>query len=231
MPLSRNRRGRSGRRVQRTIEPIRTARRGLTNKFYIVASVVIAILVIAGFALPTLIDSLSRSNVKLGATDEYVKGVGVQQAVMDTKDHVDNDSDPLNDIVTYNSNPPTSGDHWSSPQSCGFYESEVVPDEKIVHNLEHSNIVISYNLNSPEDIDALKGVYDGLGATGRQYGVARRSPDLAPGQVGLSAWGVNDVMEGVDQDRIEKFFDTYVGALGPEGAIPCVGSQQSMPSS
>ena len=44
----------------------------------------------------------------------------------------------------YNSNPPTSGPHYLQPAPWGIYQHEL-PDEALVHNLEHGGIWISYN--------------------------------------------------------------------------------------
>ncbi len=44
----------------------------------------------------------------------------------------------------YNSNPPTSGPHNGQPANWGIYQSEL-PDENLIHNLEHGGIWISYN--------------------------------------------------------------------------------------
>jgi hypothetical protein len=106
-----------------------------------------------------------------------------------------------------------------------------VPDERVVHNLEHGNIVISYNLTEPSDVEALQGVFNDLEGWKDHYTVARFYSSISPGQVALSAWGVLDIMEGVEQERIERFYEHYVGTLGPEGAISCRGAQQSMPGS
>ena len=84
---------------------------------------------------------------------------------MRTKDHVDLNGDQSDDDVTYNSVPPTSGDHWSTPVRCGFY-NQPVPDELIVHNMEHSNVIVSYNLPDPSDLDALVAIYADLQASG-----------------------------------------------------------------
>lgn len=48
----------------------------------------------------------------------------------------------------YSSNPPTSGPHYLQPADWGIYQNEL-PDEELVHNLEHGGIWISY-----KDIDA-----------------------------------------------------------------------------
>ncbi len=47
----------------------------------------------------------------------------------------------------YNSNPPTSGPHYDKPANWGVY-TEPVTDDRLVHNLEHGGIWISY-----KDID------------------------------------------------------------------------------
>jgi hypothetical protein len=48
----------------------------------------------------------------------------------------------------YHSNPPTSGPHYAQAADWGIYP-DPLPDEQVVHNLEHGGIWISY-----KDIDA-----------------------------------------------------------------------------
>ena len=226
MPESRHRRNRRPRNLE--IPP--PSRRGGTNKFILVVSIVIAVLVIGSFAAVPIFQSIGGpGDISYGSAEAYVDGVGEKQDIMRTKNHVDlNDTDE-DDDVAYNSTPPTSGDHWSIPQRCGFF-TDPVPDEQIVHNLEHSNIIISYNLPNQADVDALEEVYEDLPEGWRaHFTVARPYDQIAPGQVALSAWGVLDIMDGVDEDRIQRFYEHYVGRLGPEGAISCLGAQQSMP--
>lgn len=55
----------------------------------------------------------------------------------------------------YNSNPPTSGPHYAEAANWGFYENEL-PDEQLVHNLEHGGIWISYKDIDLETLDSLK---------------------------------------------------------------------------
>lgn len=43
----------------------------------------------------------------------------------------------------YNSNPPTGGWHYNQPAAAGIYDTEL-PDEQVVHNLEHGHVWISY---------------------------------------------------------------------------------------
>src|SRR5207302_9676362 len=53
---------------------------------------------------------------------------------------------PRPQTVQYQTNPPTSGNHWSdsqSPTTTGIHTSPV-PNEELVHNLEHGHIEIQY---------------------------------------------------------------------------------------
>ena len=90
-----------------------------------------------------------------------------------------------------------------------------MPDEQIVHNLEHGHIVVSYNLPRVEEVDQLKDAFNSVGMSA-MWGVARSYDKIPSGTVALAAWGVFDTMQGVDKDRIETFFETYSDALGPE---------------
>ena len=61
----------------------------------------------------------------------------------------------------YNSNPPTSGWHYAQPANWGIYQNEL-PDENLVHNLEHGGIWISYtgvSTTTKEQIEALAKKY------------------------------------------------------------------------
>ena len=147
---------------------------------------------------------------------------------MSTARHVDLNSDESDDDVDYNSVPPNSGDHWSTPVRCGFY-IQPVPDELIVHNMEHSNIVLSYNLPNAADVDALVAAINDLPDLWRDhFTVARPYQGIEKGSIALTTWGVLDIMEGVDRQRIIRFFEHYVGTMGPEGAISCRGTQDAM---
>ena len=215
MPVSRRRRRRSanrGRQAELVIAP----RQPKKNYWYIGASAVIAVLVIAGFALGGV--NLQRDQGS-GSSDEYVEGIGEQQDIMPTRIHV---TEPQ--PVDYNTTPPTSGNHWDWWARCGFYE-DGLPDERIVHNLEHGNIVVSYNLQAGPELDRLKAFMDGF-ELAPSWAVTRYYDKVPEGTVALSAWGVLDSMEGVDEGRIERFFRTYAGTLGPEfpNGSPCTSS-------
>lgn len=115
--------------------------------------------------------------------------------------------------VSYNSNPPTSGDHYASPAPARSYDQEL-PDEQLVHNLEHGNIWIAYKPSvSGEIIDALKDF------SGGNIVVAPRSKNDT--DVALVAWGrldkFNIEASGIDKQRVKDFISRYQNR-GPESA-------------
>ena len=92
-------------------------------------------------------------------------------------------------------------------------------DEQAVHNLEHGNIVVSYNFSDPAQVDQLRQAIGDIGLA-NVWGVTRSYDKIPAGQVAVAAWGVLDTFEGVDGQRIKTFFDTYAGNLGLE-QVPC----------
>ena len=130
MPESkhRRRRGRPVSRGQRVAAvPIARPRKQKTNKLYLASSIVIAVLVIGGFAVGGV--NFQRPADTGSGSGEYVEGVGLQQELMPSVRHV-----PDGETVVYNTTPPTSGDMLARPALCGFYEDGLA-DEQIVHNI------------------------------------------------------------------------------------------------
>ena len=116
--------------------------------------------------------------------------------------------------VEYSDAPPTSGQHWPATAPCGFYP-DGLPDERVVHNLEHGNIVVSYNITNPAQVTALRQVLEGV----RQFddwGVARSYDKVPDGQVVITAWGRLHRMDGVNPGEIGLFFEAFAGVAGPE---------------
>ena len=150
------------------------------------------------------------------ATAEPAQPAEVQHDIMPTRLHVSEATS-----VEYNSVPPTSGDHWPQWSRCGFFVEEL-PDERLVHNLEHGNIVVSYNLADENSVNELRAAMDEIDLSSN-WGVIRAYKKIPEGTVALAAWGVSDTMVGIHQDRIRRFFDKYAGELAPE-RIPCHNS-------
>ena len=137
----------------------------------------------------------------------------VAQEIMPTRNHV-----PEGHEVGYNTTPPTSGDHWPRWAQCGFYP-EGLPDELAVHNLEHGNVVVSYNFRTQNKAVQLQEAVSDV-PDSEDWAVVRYYEDLDPDTVTLAAWGMLEIMTDVQPERIKVFFASYTGELGPE-KIPC----------
>ena len=131
----------------------------------------------------------------------------------------------------YNTVPPTSGPHWSQWSNCGFFTHHL-PDELLVHNLEHGNIIVSYNFTDAARTEALRAALSTI-PLAEEFAIARRYDAIPEGMVAITAWGVLDRMMGVDSERIAKFFRDYPGNTGPEfpNGLPCTTGIDLMQSS
>ena len=119
-------------------------------------------------------------------------------------------------VEDYNSNPPTSGKHWSdsgAPASRGVHEEEL-PDEVMVHNLEHGEVWISYKPNIPDNI---KEELRKITRENRKVVLTPRSRNDA--DIALAAWGRLDKFnldsKPLDRQRLEDFIKRYINK-GPE---------------
>ncbi len=135
--------------------------------------------------------------------------IGEPVPILSSVNHV-----PEGQRVEYQDAPPTSGEHWSTPARCGFY-TESLPDERIVHNMEHGNVVVSYNFANPALTTSLREALDHVDEF-EDWGIARPYDKIPVGQVALSAWGMLHTMAGVNPGEIELFFEVFAGVLGPE---------------
>ena len=184
--------------------------------FYIFVGVLVSAALVQGY-----LASATTEN-PLPSDTPNVESVGQRQIIMPNRFHI-----PDNQNATYNTVPPTSGNHWARWARCGFYE-EGLPDELIVHNLEHSIIVISYNLTTEAEVNNLRSVVNSI-APYRTWGLSRFYDKIPQGTVAMAAWGVLDTAEGIDHDRIRRFFTKYAGKEGLE-RIPCETDPSQMQS-
>lgn len=111
----------------------------------------------------------------------------------------------------YKTDPPTSGPHFTQPADWGMSEVEI-PDEQLLHNLEHGGVVITYKPDLPEkDIDTLRAIAANLTMRDDQTGDKGFKVILAPrsantSAVALSSWGYNLKLDAVDQSKIQQFY-------------------------
>lgn len=102
-------------------------------------------------------------------------------------------------VTTYNSNPPTSGPHWPTPAAWGIY-SDPLPDEQLVHNLEHGGIWVSYG-----DVDAATRAK--LEAYARTYpeAIVLTPRPQNESWIVLASWGRLQKFDAFDEQRMTAF--------------------------
>lgn len=110
----------------------------------------------------------------------------------------------------YNSNPPTSG--WHTPQEArwGGHRTEI-PDEVVLHNLEHGGIWISYR--DPGDA-ALIEKLEALAARYRSKVILTPRP-RNDSPIAVAGWERLMKLETYDEGRIVAFINAYRNK-GPE---------------
>lgn len=132
--------------------------------------------------------------------------------------HLDDEDVP---DVEYDTNPPTSGDHYGNPRETlsgaladGAY-LEPPPVGRLVHSLEHGRVEIQYSPDLPEDDQlALKGVFD----DDSEGVIFFPNPEM-PYEVAVTAWtqllGCETFEGDATLDAIQAFRDVFRGQ-GPE---------------
>lgn len=113
----------------------------------------------------------------------------------------------------YASNPPTSGAHGPSPAQWGIYDQQL-PDETVLHNLEHGGVTIYYNCpqGCPELVQQLK---DLAGQYSSKIILAPRPNADVTSRIQLTAWTWLDQLDDFDAARIKGFIAAHKDK-GPE---------------
>lgn len=125
---------------------------------------------------------------------------------------------PVGTEVEYNSNPPTSGPHYSEWTKAGVYE-EPLEDGYLVHSLEHGYVIMSYNCPEGEDCEELKNnlrsVFEKKGKR-KLIVVPRPNLDVL---IALTAWTRIQKLQEYDEEAIVNFIDSFRDR-GPEPGAP-----------
>ena len=104
----------------------------------------------------------------------------------------------------YNSNPPTSGPHWGDGTAGPGIKDQEVPDELLVHSLEHGAAIVSYKPDLPKDqIEKIKNAFSS--ASGKSILVPRKNLDVP---VALTSWNRLLKLKTIDTAKIKAFIET-----------------------
>ena len=110
----------------------------------------------------------------------------------------------------YNSNPPTGGWHYEQPAQSGVYDQEL-PDENLIHNLEHGHIWISYRPDL--DKDSISNLAELAISYGSKIIMTPRAKNDSP--IVLASWEYLQKYDKVNETTMRAFIDYHRGH-GPE---------------
>lgn len=105
---------------------------------------------------------------------------------------------------SYNSNPPTSGWHWGDGVAGPGIKDREVPDELLLHSMEHGAAVVHYKADLPQrDVEKIKSAFNS--ASGKKIMVPRKGLNVS---VALTSWGRLLRLETIDEAQIKAFIET-----------------------
>jgi hypothetical protein len=153
-------------------------------------------------------------------TNRTVSGSGPIDVVGEQLPDEGNEHVAMGTEVEYDSIPPASGSHWGQWAEWGDQGESTVPDEMLVHNMEHGGVIIAYNpkLVSDAERKQLSDLIPELSAINKRVILVQRSDIEQP--VALTAWTYRLMLDTVDLEAIRGFYDAHI-ARGPE----CVDGQ------
>ncbi|EKD90809.1 MAG: hypothetical protein ACD_30C00089G0007 [uncultured bacterium] len=145
---------------------------------------------------------------------------------------------PIGTVVEYNSNPPTSGNHYEEWVRAGVYDRPQ-DDGHLIHSLEHGYVIISYNcafgksssplgplekktntedstqsamltsdFTSDECNELVKNLTSIYDGKGKRKLILVPRPQL-DSKIALTSWRYIDKFNDFDKARIEKFIDAH----------------------
>ncbi len=129
--------------------------------------------------------------------------------------------------------PPAGGPHWgqgscgtepkNAPAFCGPVPWGIYRDpwhpENLVHNMEHSGVVVWYNFTDTQLRDKLEAVVKNRADAGKLV-VMVPYPDIPQGTIALTAWarrwGPSPTSQ-YNEDQVKDFINKFSRRFNPEG--------------
>jgi hypothetical protein len=138
---------------------------------------------------------------------------GQAVSAMANREHI-----AANTAASYNSDPPTNGPHVDELPQWQVYTTPIT-NELAVHGLEDGAVIINYKSSlDKESVDKLASIATSYIQIGGGRGRVVMTPhDSMTDPIALTTWTRIDRLATVDEARIRRFIDAYVGIDHHEG--------------
>lgn len=203
-----------------TKERIR-ARRQRETRQRLITLLVIGVVVIGGGAF--LVSRAGQIAPPAATPAGTAEAIGLAEATMESIQHVPEGTEP----GPFNTDPPTSGRHYSTPLTAGFYDEEALqtyapyPEGYLVHSLEHGYVIFWYNcavlIDQPCD-DLKDQIKDVMGEAANFKVIGFPWPSIEVPVV-MTTWGRTLTMERFEPEQALQFVQNYRG-VAPEPLAP-----------
>ncbi len=200
-----DRRGMSKTEIREIKRERSRSRKGRRRMYITIGAAVLAVIFIAGLVLPGVINSRQKTLAGLNT------GGPAPLAQDEGAGHVA----PGDPHTPYKTKPATSGEHWQtapmtlapygSPARWGFYD-EPLPDEVLIHNLEHGGIGLHYNC--PDGCDDLVKQFKDLVPSSKSQFIVSPYPGM-PKKIAITSWRHLMYLDEFDQEKIIEFIREY----------------------
>ena len=190
------------------------ARKKRRRTFYIAGGSVLAIVFILSLTLSPGLGG-GGGNIHTGEGGNINFGGPVAIDVDDGALHI-----PIGQRGTgYSLNPPTSGPHWigrdawelpngdvvDAPADWGIYDVPL-PNEVLIHNLEHGGIGLHYNC--PDGCDDIVNALEDFVPRSRAQFIMAPYPNMDT-RIAITAWRHHLHLDEIDEAQISDFIDAY----------------------
>jgi hypothetical protein len=178
-------------------------------------TLILALAIACGESAPTVVDDPVESSRPVPTAPSVnfaikVEGQGAGHVV------------PGEEHDAYNSVPATSGWHYGAPLAparWGIHQIPV-PDEVLVHNLEHGYVNVHYNCPTrcEELVTELSEIVDDANEIGGKV-LMSPYPDM-DSKIALTAWTFIDKFDVFDPDRVAEFINSHESSpVAPEANV------------
>lgn len=198
IPPRRERRLRERQRVARRAGPVSTRRALPGWAAPLVVAGAIALLILGARAAGVFEPGAPPLDVRDARFDPSGQTLGVQLPD-EGNTHI-----PAGQRGQYAGVPPASGSMWGQTAPWGIKDT-AVPDETVIHNLEHGGVVISYKGLSAEELKRLKAVTRLLLGSGYPKIILRPYAALTDARLVVTAWRWELRLPDYDEEQLVKF--------------------------